>query len=203
MARGIKSNVKFRSVDVLTFMEEVVQKHTQHYQSDFEIDKEMLRRAADKHERQDKTFIWLCRTYGTWCLLERNIFLKDTREYNTFTFYMEQTSEPILAFLIEITSDTGDSIIGNIYALDYVTYYNHVRAVSLNAESVLLQYEHGCRIKKAAEHVDGYPDIDYGNLVSIQYQPRSQDELTGLLWRERQDRVCYMESAANAYIARL
>lgn len=203
MARRSKSNVKFSSMDVLAFMGDVVQKHTQHYQSDFEIDKEMLRRAADRQEQQDKTFIWLCRTYGTWCLLERNVFLKDTREYNTFTFYMEQTSEPILAFLIEITSGTGDSIIGNIYVLDYSTYYNHVRSIALNAESVLLQYEHGYRIKKATEHVDGYPDTDYGNLVSIQYQPQSQEELTALLWREWKERVCYREGAANAYIARL
>lgn len=203
MARRTKSNVKFSGVDVLAFMGDVVQKHTQHYQSDFEIDKEMLCRAADRQEKQDKTFVWLCRTYGTWCLLERNVFLKDTREYNTFTFYMEQTSEPILAFLIEIISGTGDSITGNIYALDYATYYNHVRSVSLNAESVLLQYEHGYRIRKATEHVSGYPDKDYGTLVSIQYQPHSQEELTGLLWRERQDRVCYKESTRNAYIARL
>lgn len=147
--------------------------------------------------------MWLCRTYGTWCLLEKNVFLKDTREFHTFSFYAEQNSDPILAYVIEVISSTGDSITGNIYALDYATYYNHVRSVSLNAESVLLRYEHGCRLRKAAEYISRYPDKDYGTLVSIQYQPHSQEELTGLLWREQQDRVCYREGSANAYIARL
>ncbi|MCI9620880.1 MAG: hypothetical protein HFG85_13165, partial [Dorea sp.] len=93
MARKIKSRVKFSNVDILEFMERVVEKHTQFYKSDFQIDKETLRRVADRQEQQEKTFIWLCRTHGTWCLLERNVFLKDTSEYITFNYYAEQSTE--------------------------------------------------------------------------------------------------------------
>ena len=84
MAERIKSKTKFSNVDILDFMKKVVEKHTRYYQSDFEIDKEILWRAAVRQEQQDKTFIWLCRTHGTWCLLEKNVFLKDTREHITF-----------------------------------------------------------------------------------------------------------------------
>ncbi len=91
---------KFSNVDILEFMGKVVEKHTKFYQSDFEIDKEILSEAADRQEQQEKTFLWLCRTHGTWCLLERNVYLKGTRENNTFRFYAEQTSEPVLAFLV-------------------------------------------------------------------------------------------------------
>ena len=131
MARKIKSRVKFSNVDILEFMERVVEKHTQFYKSDFQIDKETLRRVADRQEQQEKTFIWLCRTHGTWCLLERNVFLKDTSEYITFNYYAEQSTESVLAFVIEITSDTQDSITGNVYTLDYAEHCNHVRSVSL------------------------------------------------------------------------
>ena len=55
MARRIKSNTKFSNVDILDFMKKVVEKHTRYYQSDFEIDKETLRRAAVRQEHQEKT----------------------------------------------------------------------------------------------------------------------------------------------------
>ena len=112
MASRIKNRTKFSNVDILSFMGNVVQKHTKHYQSDFEIDREMLTEAADRQEQQDKTFIWLCRTAGTWLLLERNTLLKDTREFNTFSFYAEQTSDPILAFVVEVIGGAQGSEIG-------------------------------------------------------------------------------------------
>lgn len=202
MARRIKSNTKFSNVDILDFMKKVVEKHTRYYQSDFEIDKEILAEATGKQEQQDKTFIWLCRTAGTWLLLERNTFLKDTREFHTFSFYAEQTSDPILAFVVEVTGGAQDFITGNVYVLDYMAHYRHIQAVSLRAETVVMQYERGCRIRNADERIDGYPDAEYGKLVSVQYKPHSDGELTALLQRERK-RVYYREGCANAYIARL
>lgn len=203
MTTRIKNKTKFSNVDVLSFMGNVVQKHTKHYQSDFEIDREILTEAADRQKQQDRVFIWLCRTCGTWCLLEKNVFLKDTREFNTFNYYAEQTSDPILAYVIEITGGTQDSVMGNIYVLDYPEHYKHVQTVSLKAETVVMQYEHGCRTQRADEAISGYPDMEYGRLQSIQYQPHSQEELIGLLWNERQERKCFKEDNSSAYIAML
>lgn len=203
MANRIKSKVKFSNVDILAFMGNVVQKHTKHYQSDFEIDEKILREAADRQEQRDKTFIWLCRTAGTWLLLERNIFLKDTREFNTFSFYAEQTSDLILAYVIEVIGDAQDSVMGNVYVLDYPEHYSHVHSVSLKAETVVMQYEHGCRTQSADDRISGYPDMEYGKLQSVQYHPHSQEELTGLLWNERRERKCFKEGNPSAYIAML
>lgn len=203
MASSIKSRVKFCGVDVLAIMGNIVQKHTQYYQSDFEIDKEILQRAADIQEQQEKTFIWLCRTAGTWCLLERNVFLKGTRENNTFNFYAEQTNDPVLAFSIEVTGSIQESVRGNMYVLDYKSYYSHVRSVSLNAETIILKYEHGCRSQRADDRINSYPDVEYGKLQSIQFQPHSQDELSGVLWNERQERKHFIERNPNVYIAML
>ena len=203
MANRIKSRTKFSNVDILSLMGAVVQKHTKHYQSDFEIDREILHRAADMQERQDKTFIWLCRTAGTWLLLERDTFLKDTREHNTFSFYAEQTSDQILAYVVEVTGGTQDSVMGNVYLLDYPEHYNHVHAVSLKAETVVMQYEHGCRTQSADARISGYPDMVYGKLQSVQYHPHSPEEFTRLLWNERQERKCFKEGNPSAYIASL
>ena len=203
MKNNNKNKVKFSNVDVLSFMSEVVQKHTKYYQSDFEIDKEILFESADKQEQQDKTFVWLCRTHGTWCLQERNVFLKDTREYNTFRFYKEQTKEPILTFIVEVIRITAASLIGNIYVVDYEEYYNHVCTISLATKAILFQYERGCRIREAEAIIHAYPDIEYGKFLSIQHQPHSQKELAETLWREKQERNCFVEENSKKYIASL
>lgn len=52
---------KFMAVDVIEILSEIVQRHTRHYQSDFEYDKICLEEAVNKQEREDKIFLWLCR----------------------------------------------------------------------------------------------------------------------------------------------
>ncbi len=78
--------IRFSDIDTIRFMGRVVKIHTRHYQSDFDMDKEMLWGAAGQ---QDKSFIWLCRTAGTWLLYERDVFLKGTSANNIFNFYAE------------------------------------------------------------------------------------------------------------------
>ncbi len=203
MANKVKNNEKFTNVDILQFMGQVVKKHTTHYQLDFEIDKKILIEAAYKQEQQDRTFIWLCRTHGTWCLHERDVFLKDTREYNTFMFYMEQTREPVLAFVIEVTGACNNIVYGNLYAIDYKSFYKHVRDIALDTAYVVMKYEHGIRTKNANAHIDAYPDKEYGEFQSFQSQPSSQEELKDLLWRERLERTSFPERNPSAYIASL
>lgn len=199
----VKNNGKFSNIDILKFMGEVVKKHTIHYQSDFEIDKEILVKTAYKQEQQARTFIWLCRTHGTWCLHERDVFLKDTREYNTFMFYMEQTREPILAFVIEVTGACNNIVYGNLYAIDYKSFYKHVHNMALDTAYVVMKYEHGIRTKNADAHIDAYPDKEYGKFQFLQYLPYSEQELIELLHKEKQERERFPEGNTSTYIASL
>ena len=203
MTRKVKDNVKFSNVDILEFMGQVVQKHTRHYRSDFEIDKKILAEAADRQGQQDRTFIWLCRTSGTWCLHEHDVFLKDTREYNTFTFYLEQTSEPVLVFAVEVTGACNGTVYGNLYAMDYEMLYGHVKTSALDIVCVVVGYENGIRTRGINAAISGSPDEEYGEFQYLQFQPRSQEELAGLLYMERQERGHFPECNPAAYIANL
>ena len=124
--------MKFSDIDMIPFMGRVVQKHTRHYQSDFEIDKKMLRESAGRQDKQDNVFLWLCRTAGTWLLSERNVFLKDTSENNIFNYYAEQSSGSVLAFAVKVKKAVGDAVIGDIYVLDYPAHYRHIQSVGLS-----------------------------------------------------------------------
>ena len=63
-------NVKFECVDIIDIMGRVLDVHTEHYRSDFDIDKKILWSASAKEERQDRTYVWMCRKSGTWLLRE-------------------------------------------------------------------------------------------------------------------------------------
>lgn len=199
----MQRHICFKEIDIIGFMGRVVQRHMRHYQSDFQIDEMTLQRVAGCKEKQDMTFIWMCRTLGTWLLPERDVLLKGTSGNNIFTFYMEQTDDPVLVFAIKVMRLKGGLIIGDIYALDYPTYYDHVCSVMLKAETVILQYEHGIRIKRAGDKITSYPDMDFGRCLSIRYQPHQQEDLDKLLQREWGEREHLREGDVDTYIENL
>lgn len=110
---------KFENVDVLAALEQLMRQNTAFYRNDFEIDKEMIRQAAASDRAEDKTLLWMSRPSGTYCFRERDVFLQDTRQHNTWRFYGEQTRDRILAYAVELTGKVGGKIRGNLYELDY------------------------------------------------------------------------------------
>lgn len=193
-----KTNIKFEGVNLFETMGGIVEAHTRAYKEDFDTDKEILRDAAGGPSR---AFLWLCRTMGTWLLDERNIFLKATRESNTFRFYREQTREPIILFAVEVTGLDDDAVIGNLYLLDYQSHYKHVLAESQEASAVM-HYEDGNRIIPA-ENITLYDDAEFGKLLDWEYLAESENDLSVLLWKERQHRASFTAGDFPSYLAGL
>lgn len=193
-----KTNIKFESVNLFETMGGIVEAHTRAYKEDFDVDKDILRAAA---EGPPKVFLWLCRTMGTWLLDERNIFLKATRESNTFRFYREQTREPVILFAVEVTGLDDDAVIGNLYLLDYQSHYKHVLAESQEASAVM-HFEEGNRIIPA-EKVTLYDDVEFGKLLDWDYLAESENDLSVLLWKERQHRASFAVGDFPSYLAGL
>ena len=98
---------KFENVDVIASLEAIMKQNTAFYQSDFEIDKRILREAASRPAAEEKRLLWFSRPSGTCCFRERDVFLKDTRQHNTWRFYGEQTRDKILAYAVELTGDAS------------------------------------------------------------------------------------------------
>ena len=103
---------KFEDVDVFASLNAIMKQNTGFYQSDFDIDREIIAKAAASASKEDKTLLWFCRPSGTHCFRERDVFLKDTAPHNTWRFYMEQTSDRILAYAIELTGREQGKIKG-------------------------------------------------------------------------------------------
>ena len=142
---------KFENVDLFASLNAVMKQNTGFYQSDLEIDKEIIAKAAASPRKEDKTLLWFCRPSGTHCFRERDVFLKDTAPHNTWRFYMEQTSDRVLAYAIELTGTERGKIKGNLYELDYAKHYERVKEKELPADTVKLIYEHGERVQEALQ----------------------------------------------------
>ena len=67
---------KFEGVDILDFLGQVVELHTQHYKEDFDVDKELIQKVALSGEPEERRLLWMSRPCGTYCLSERCIYRK-------------------------------------------------------------------------------------------------------------------------------
>ena len=52
---------KFENVDVIAALGEIMRQNTAFYQSDFDIDKGIIQRAAARDQAVDKTLLWMSR----------------------------------------------------------------------------------------------------------------------------------------------
>ena len=66
---------KFENMDLFASLEAIMKQNTGFYQSDLDIDKEIIAKAAASPHREDKTLLWFCRPSGTHCFRERDVFL--------------------------------------------------------------------------------------------------------------------------------
>ena len=194
---------KFENMDLFASLEAIMKQNTGFYQSDLDIDKEIIAKAAASPHREDKTLLWFCRPSGTHCFRERDVFLKDTAPHNTWRFYMEQTSDRVLAYAIELTGKERGKIKGNLYELDYAKHYERVKEKELPADTVKLIYEHGEREIPAGQFFNGNPDYELGKFERFEAVPNDPDALQSLLQEERRSREQLPPGDFKAHIAAL
>ena len=180
-----------------------MKQNTGFYQSDLDIDKEIIAKAAASPNREDKTLLWFCRPSGTHCFRERDVFLKDTAPHNTWRFYMEQTSDRVLAYAIELTGKERGKIKGNLYELDYAKHYERVKEKELPADTVKLIYERGEREIPAGRFFNGNPDPQLGKFERFEALPDDPDALQSLLQEERRSREQLPPGDFKAHITAL
>ena len=194
---------KFEDVDVFASLEPIMKQNPGFYQSDFDIDKKIIAEKAASQNPADKTLLWLSRPSGTHCFRERDVFLKDTAPHNTWRFYMEQTSDRILAYAIELTGKEHGKIKGNLYELDYSRHYERVKEKGLPADTVKLIYERGEQMIPAGQYFNGSPDPQFGKFERFEAIPNDPDALKWLLREEHRNREQLPPGDFKAHIAAL
>ena len=179
---------KFENVDVLAALEQIMRQHTAFYQNDFDIDKSIIHRDAASDQAVDKALLWMSRPSGTYCFRERDVFLKGTRQHNTWKFYGEQTRDKILAYAVELTGAANGTVQGNLYELDYQQHFQHIRDAALPVGANRLIYESGMREIGPKEHFNSRSDKYFGEFVRYEMQPRDPELLQAAIRQEQRSR---------------
>lgn len=194
---------KFENVDVIASLEAIMKQNTAFYQSDFDIDKQILQKAAVSPVPEDKRLLWFSRPSGTCCFRERDVFLKDTRQHNTWRFYGEQTRDTILAYAVELTGTEQEKIKGNLYELDYLQHFREVIEKSIPADNYTLIYEHGELTKPAGQYFDGNTDPQLGKFIRFEAQPNDPEALKSILREQQKKRTPHTQGDFQLHIAAL
>ena len=194
---------RFDNVDVFASLNALMRQNTGFYQSDLEIDKEIIARAAASPDAADKTLLWLSRPSGTYCFKERDVFLKDTGPHNTWRFHKEQTRDRILAYAIELTGVEDGKIRGNLYELDYAQHYQRVKEQAVPADMVRLTYAYGDREQPAKEFFDASPDPRLGKYMHYETLPNDPAALREVLQAEKHSRDALTPGDFKAHVAAL
>ena len=118
---------KFINCDVLAVLGKIMEHNTQSWQTDLEIDKEILTKAAQENDRHDKRFLWLSRPCGTLCVKEKDAYLRNTSSHNSWRYYHEQTNDRIAAYAVELDELKDGVVKGDIYELDYSACVKDIR----------------------------------------------------------------------------
>ena len=168
-------NAMEKRIDLLPYLEGIVQRNTQHYQSDFQHDRITLQNAARESNMENRTFYWMSRPGGTWCVKERDVFLRGTEGHIIWTF-REYESEPIEARRIVITGHQKNTIWADVYPIRYQEQVRRIRQTAIPTESVDLLFTSGQHMALPYSEFAGYlADITarYGTIDRIRYAPKS------------------------------
>lgn len=181
---------KFIVEDVLGALQAIMETNTNHYQSDFQLDIKALVKAAKEAGNttpEDRTFLWMARPNGTWCLLEKNVFLKDSWEHEVWRFYGEQTSDKILAYRVEVSGIENNKVNGRLYELDYENHIRRVKTLAVPAGQMELIYERGERTQKAEKPISRQEDPVLGDLKRFILKPDNPGKLAEVLYEEHEN----------------
>lgn len=185
---------KYTDVDIVAELQKLVDSHVDSYKEDFDIDKRIIRRAAESPNPEEKTLMWFCRPHGTHCLNENQVFIQGTRDHNTFRFYAEQTYDECVARVIIPKTVKHGKVFGDVFEINYREQAANVAQNSVAPDHDRLTFADGyvldapCRSSfDAAMALVG----EHGGVKTHQTLPKDAEALAEVLSKQktRRDRL--------------
>lgn len=166
--------------NILAFLAEIVQKNTRAYPEDFDLDAKKLWDSAQESDIERRSFLWMSRPHGTWCVLEREAFLDDTNANCIWTHYAD-CPDGILAYRIVVEGIRDGKLAGKVIPIDYAKQVRRVMRSVLPVATI--QYrdknEYFCENSYSAFMNSTLP---YENGIhDIRYVPESEAELQRII----------------------
>lgn len=171
--------------DLLAYLAEIVRRNTHSYTSDFDIDMKTLWNSAAETEPERRTFLWMSRPHGTWCVLEREVFLDDTSANCIWTHYANQSSG-ILAYRVLVAGIQSGKLFGIVSPINYEKQVQRVLRCALPVKWVQYVDEAGQLCKMPYSDFQSSTLPYDRNIKRIRYLPEVEAALQQLLLYEHQ-----------------
>lgn len=176
-----------RTNDLLSYLGAVVEKNTEQYKEDFDDDKETLRAAAKEPKPEDRTFYFMSRPSGTWCVNERLAFLRDMGAHKIWTHY-ESGNEQFKAYRVVVTGEADGKLQGEVYPLNYAEQMKRVKAAALPIHHVSGVYRDGESFSMSYEEFQKIETklliARHGGMQQARYEPENEAELQARIMQE-------------------
>ena len=185
---------KYTDVDIIAELQKLVDSHVDSYKEDFDIDKRIIRRAAESQNPEDKTLMWFCRPHGTHCLNENQVFIQGTRDHNTFRFYAEQTYDECIARVIVPKAVKRGKVFGDVFEINYREQAANVAQNSVAPDHDRLTFVDGFVLEAPCRSsFDAAMALvsEHGGVQAHRTLPKDAEALTEVLTKQksRRDRL--------------
>lgn len=197
---------KHTNVDIIAELQKLVDSHVDSYKEDFDIDKRIIRCAAESKEPEDKVLMWFCRPHGTQCLRENQVFIQGTRDHNTYRFYAEQTRDECIARVIVPKEVRKGKVYGDVFEVNYREQAANVAQNSVAPDHDRLTFADGymldapCRSSfDAAMALVG----EHGGVKTHRTLPKDADALAEVLTKQKSRRDRLPEAERTEVLAPL
>ena len=197
---------KHTNVDIIAELQKLVDSHVDSYKEDFDIDKRIIRCAAESKEPEDKVLMWFCRPHGTHCLRENQVFIQGTRDHNTYRFYAEQTRDECIARVIVPKEVRKGKVYGDVFEVNYREQAANVAQNSVAPDHDRLTFADGymldapCRSSfDAAMALVG----EHGSVKTHRTLPKDADALAEVLTKQKSRRDRLPETERTEVLASL
>lgn len=197
-----KSFKKYMDVDVIAFLEKQMKSNTIHYQSDFEIDKNMFSSCVNSQHWEDKTLLWLSRRCGTECVKESDAFIRNTDAHIRWRYFAEQENDSkFVAFAVELTGIKDGVIRGNCFELDYHAHAAEVAKSSVDLFAYNKTFEDGFALNVPLEyssHGFYYSFVEkHGSIVHSLGEPKDKELHLSILSAQKTKRRLLREAPSK------
>lgn len=175
-----------KRIDLLDYLSRVVLENTHAYQEDFQYDVQKIVGSVRESNMEDRTFYWMSRPSGTWCVKERDVFLRESEGHSIWTHY-ESVADEIRAFRIVVIGLRDGIVVGDIHPLNYKEQVQRIKQAALPIATVEITYPSGYTARMTFAELEkcrGNLYDRYGRPQRIRYAPENEADLTRAIMLE-------------------
>ncbi len=198
---------KFMNVDISKALHQVLEETTAFYKDDLDITLETMQKGLDSGSPDKSNFVVFFRESGVECMNERDMFIRDTRDFNTCQHFHFMSSTPVVAYAVEITGGERGKLRGNLYQRDNHQLAKFANRMASERAGVTLIFSDNkeVTIPKVDDNWQTRKDLAYdnGKIIDERNEPEDESKVRGAVRQEHERRERLPKGRFSSHLQKL